>query len=49
MPITWLRGEEKMKVYKWRFKSMKIYANKAVSKAMREKAEEALTELKNCP
>ena len=28
---------------------MKNRANKAVSKAMREKAEEALTELKNCP
>ena len=31
---------------KWRHKSMK---NKAVSKAMREKTEEALTELQNCP
>ena len=28
---------------------MKNKANKAVSKAMREKAEEALTELTNCP
>ena len=31
------------------YKSMKNKAKKAVSKAMREKAEEALTELKNCP
>ena len=31
---------------KRRYKSMK---NKAVSKAMREKAEEVLTELDNCP
>ena len=28
---------------------MKNKANKAVSKAMREKAEDALTGLKNCP
>ena len=34
---------------KRRHKSMKNKANKAVSKAMREKAEEALTELQNCP
>ena len=31
---------------KWRYKSMK---NKAVSKAMREKAEVALTEIQNYP
>ena len=32
-----------------RYNSMKIKANKAVLKAMREKAEEVLTELQNCP
>ena len=34
---------------KMRYKSMKNKAMKAVSKAMREKAEQALTELRNCP
>ena len=34
---------------KRRYKSMKNKANKVVSKAMREKADEALTELQNCP
>ena len=34
---------------KRRYKSMKNKENKAVSKAMREKVEEALTELQNCP
>ena len=34
---------------KRRYKSMKNKVNKAVSKAMREKAEEAHTELQNCP
>ena len=34
---------------KWRHKSMKNKANKAVSKAMIEKGEEALTKLQNCP
>ena len=34
---------------KRRYKSMKNKAKKAVSKAMREKAEEVLTELQNCP
>ena len=34
---------------KSRHKSMKNKANKTVSKAMREKAEEALNELQNCP
>ena len=33
---------------KMRHKSMKNKAKKAVSKAMREKAEEVLTELQNC-
>ena len=33
---------------KRRHKSIKNKANKAVSKAMREKGEEALTELQNC-
>ena len=32
-----------------RYKSQENKAKKAVSKAMREKAEEELTELKNCP
>ena len=32
-----------------RYKSMKIKAYEAVSNAMRDKAEEALTELNNCP
>ena len=32
-----------------RYESMKNEAKKAVLKAMREKAEEALTELQNCP
>ena len=31
----------------WRYKGMKKKAKKAVSKAMREKAEEALIELQN--
>ena len=34
---------------KRRYKSMKNRANKAVSKAIREKSEDALTELQNCP
>ena len=34
---------------KWKHRSMKNKANKAVSKVMREKAEETLTELQNCP
>ena len=34
---------------KSRYKSMKNNAKKAVSKAMREKAVDALTELQNCP
>ena len=34
---------------KRRYKSMKYKANKAVSKAMRKKAEEVLTELQDCP
>ena len=34
---------------KRRHKSIKNKAKKAVSKAMREMAEEALTELQNCP
>ena len=34
---------------KRRYKSMKNKVNKAVSQVMREKAEEALTELQNCP
>ena len=34
---------------KSRYKSMKSKAKKAVSKAMREKAEEVLTELQKCP
>ena len=34
---------------KRRYKSMKNKANKAVSKAMREKAEEVHNELQNCP
>ena len=34
---------------KRRHKNTKNKANKAVSQAMRGKAEEALTELKNCP
>ena len=34
---------------KSRYKGIKNKANEAVSKAMREKAEEALTELQNCP
>ena len=36
-------------VNKRRYESMKNKAKKAVSKAMREKAEEALTGLQNCP
>ena len=32
-----------------RYKSMKNETKKAVSKAIREMAEEGLTELKNCP
>ena len=31
------------------YENMKNKAKKAVSKAMREKAEEAVTELKSCP
>ena len=34
---------------KCRYRTMKNKAWKAVSKAMRKKAEEAFTELKNCP
>ena len=34
---------------KRRYKSMKNKANKTVLKSMREKAEDALTDLKNCP
>ena len=34
---------------KRRYKSLENKAKKAVSKAMREKAEEALTELQGCP
>ena len=34
---------------KRRYKGMKNKAEKTVSKAMREKADEALTELRNCP
>ena len=34
---------------KRRHKSMKNKANKATSKAMREMAEEVLTDLQNCP
>ena len=34
---------------KRRYRSMKNKANKAVSKAMREKADEALTDFQNCP
>ena len=34
---------------KRRYKTMKRKAKKAASKTLREKAEEALTELKNCP
>ena len=34
---------------KRRYESMKKKSNKAVSKAMKEKAEEALAELQNCP
>ena len=34
---------------KRRYESMKNKANKAVSKAMREKAEEALNDFQNCP
>ena len=34
---------------KRRYKGMQNKANKAVSKALREKAEEALAELQNCP
>ena len=34
---------------KRRFESMKSKAKKAVSKAMREKAEEVVSDLKNCP
>ena len=34
---------------KRRYKSLKNKAKKAVSKAMREKAEEVFTELQNCP
>ena len=33
---------------KWRYKSLKNEAEKAVTKALREKAEERLTELENC-
>ena len=42
--MCWNSTEE----YKRRHKSMKNEAEKAVSRAMREKAEEALTELQNC-
>ena len=34
---------------KRRYESMRNNAKKSVSKAMKEKAEEALTELQNCP
>ena len=43
--MCWNRTEEN----KRRHKSMKNNVKKAVSKAMREKTEEGLTELQNCP
>ena len=42
-------GQNSAEENKRRHKSMKNKAKKVVSKAMRGKAEQALTDLKNCP